>query len=164
MAKVSEQISKGFQGLPPWGKGVVAVVGIVAAGYAVVKIFGLLGGNTSQERQEALDVESELDKEITRTGLTYGRSNYASFANTIETAGFDIGTDEDAIYSVFRKLKNNADYLALTSAWGKPNRKVYEWGIGRNMTLAQFLRYEMNEKEISKINFILQSKNIKYRV
>jgi hypothetical protein len=101
---------------------------------------------------------------LKKTRLTFPESQYRSFAGTIETAGFDVGTDEDAIYNVFGKLKNNADYLALTQAWGKPNRRVYEWGIGRDMTLAQFIRYEMNDKEVRKINGILSSKGIKYRI
>jgi hypothetical protein len=50
------------------------------------------------------------------------------------------------------------------NAWGQPNRKVYEWGIGRNMTLPQYLRYEMSDSEIKKVNEILASKGITYRV
>ena len=133
-------------------------------GFIEYKVFKKLSSTDASDRAEAAAVENELSDEIKKTGLTYPQSQYKSFASTIEIAGFDIGTDEDAIYSVFSKLKNNADYLALANAWGKPNRKVYEWGIGRDMTLAQFIRYEMDESEVKKVNKILASKGIKYRV
>ncbi len=164
MAKITEQISKGFQGLPPWAKGAIAVG--VAAGVAFIafRIFRKFGGESAREAQEANQLENELNTELNKTGLTYPKSQYSTFANEIETAGFDIGTDEDAIYSVFRKLKNNADYLQLNASWGKPNRKVYDFGIGRDMTLPQFLRYEMNDGEIRKINQILSYNKITYRV
>lgn len=164
MAKVTDQISKSFQGLPPWAKGAIAVGTTVIVGFVAYKIFKKLSGTDSTDRAEAAAVETELSQEVKKTGLTYPESQYKSFASQIEIAGFDVGTDEDAIYSVFSKLKNNADFLALTQAWGKPNRKVYDWGIGRDMTLAQYIRYEMSESEVRKINTILNSKGIKYRV
>ena len=61
-------------------------------------------------------------------------------------------------------MKNNADYLALLKAWGKPARTVYEWGIGRKKTLSQFLHSEMSDSEIRKINTILANNKVKYRV
>jgi hypothetical protein len=164
MAKITEQISKSFQGLPPWAKGAIAVGVVAGVAFIGFKIFRKFGGESARETQEANQLENELNTELNKTGLTYPKSQYSTFANEIETAGFDIGTDEDAIYSVFRKLKNNADYLQLNASWGKPNRKVYDFGIGRDMTLPQFLRYEMNDGEIRKINQILSYNKITYRV
>lgn len=163
-SKIGTQLSAKFSELPPWAKGVVGVGGALLVGFIAFRIFKRLSSTEASDRAEASAVESELNEELARTKLTYPQSQYKSFASQIEIAGFDIGTDEAAIYSVFRKLKNNADFLALTQAWGKPNRKVFEWGIGRDMSLAQFLRYEMSESEIRKINDILTSKGIKYRV
>jgi hypothetical protein len=162
--KIASQLSSKFSELPPWAKGVVGVGGLLVVGFIVYKVFKRLSSTEATDRAEAAAVEDELSEELKKTRLTFPESQYRSFAGTIETAGFDVGTDEDAIYNVFGKLKNNADYLALTQAWGKPNRRVYEWGIGRDMTLAQFIRYEMNDKEVRKINGILSSKGIKYRI
>ena len=164
MAIDTKFAKEGFLGLPPWAKGVVAVAVLGVTIYAVYKISKKLGGDEEQDKKEGADVLSELEKAAKKKPATYPASQYKTFANIIETAGFDIGTDEDAIYSTFRKLKSNTDYLMLLIAWGKPNRTVYEWGVGREMTLPQYIRWEMDDSEVKKVNDILQSKGITYRV
>lgn len=106
--------------------------------------------------------QDEIKKEFDPKKLSYPASNYYQMAKAIEIAGFDVGTDEDAIYDVFRLLKTNSDFLALRQAWGK--KKIYDWGIGYVMTLAQFLHWEMSAYETKKINNILKSKGIKYTI
>jgi hypothetical protein len=164
MAINTKFAQKSFLGLPPWAKGVVAVAVIGVVGYAIFKVTQKLGSTEEADRKEDNEVQQELQNEIKKKPATYADSQYRTFANTIETAGFDLGTDEDAIYSTFRKLKNNTDYLKLLTAWGKPNRTVYEWGVGRKMTLPQYIRWEMSDTEVKKVNDILQSKGITYRV
>lgn len=138
--------------------------GGLAVAFGVSKVLKILRPEYKREQNEQKTIESELESETKKTGLTYPLSQYSNFANIIETAGFDVGTDEAAIYNVFRLLKNNADYLQLTKAWGKPTRKIYDWGFGYDMTLPQYIRWEMDAKEAGRINAILKSKNIKYRV
>ena len=140
------------------------VAGGLTAAWGISKILKILRPEYKREQNEQKIIQSELETEAKKTGLSYPQSQYPAFANIIETAGFDVGTDEDAIYTVFRSLKNNADYLALTNAWGKPTRKIYDWGFGYDMTLPQFIRWEMDDSEVAKINAILKSKTIKYRV
>lgn len=113
---------------------------------------------------EKKTVENELKESLKTAPPSFPFSQYQSFARIIQIAGFDLFTDEAAIYTVFRSLKNNTDFLQLTEAWGKPTRTIYDFGIGYKMTLPQFLRWEMDDKEIKKINDILKSKKIKYRV
>jgi len=153
-----------YNNLPPWARGVVGVGVVAGAGYGIYKLIKFLSAENKAEKKETQLVKGELETEVAKTGLSYPGSQYLTFANVIETAGFDIGTDEEAIYSTFRKLNNNADYLQLLSAWGKPNRTIYDWGIGYDMTLPQYLRYEMGDDEINKINYILKSKGITYKV
>jgi hypothetical protein len=164
MAINTKFAQKSFLGLPPWAKGVVAVAVIGVVGYAIYKINQKLGDTEEADRKEEGEVQNELAEESKKKPASYPDSQYRTFANTIETAGFDVGTDEAAIYSTFRKLKNNTDYLKLLTAWGKPNRKIYDWGMGYNYTLPQYIRYEMSDSEVKKVNDILQSKGIKYRV
>lgn len=140
----------------------IGVGGVVA--YFVAQVAKRFTTETKRLTEEKKAVESELAQAIKQKPLSYPESQYQSMARVIQIAGFDVGTDEDAIYSVFRRLKNNADYLALAQAWGKPTRKVYEWGIGRDMTLQQFIRWEMDQKEVSKINSILKARKIKYSI
>lgn len=164
MAVNTKFAQQSFLGLPPWAKGLVAVTVLGVAVYAAYKITQKLSGQDEQDSKEDKDVVSEIERESKKKPASYADSQYKTFANTIETAGFDVGTDEAAIYSTFRKLKNNTDYLKLLNAWGKPNRTVYEWGVGRKMTLPQYIRWEMNDSEVKKVNDILNSKGITYRV
>lgn len=164
MAVNTKFAQQSFLGLPPWAKGIVAVTVLGVVVYATYKISQKLGGEEEQDRKEDKDIVSEIEQESKKKPASYADSQYKTFANTIETAGFDLGTDEAAIYSTFRKLKNNTDYLKLLNAWGKPNRTVYEWGVGRKMTLPQYIRWEMSDTEVKKVNDILKSKGITYRV
>jgi hypothetical protein len=164
MAINTKFAQKSFTGLPTWAKGIIGVAVVGVTIYALYKLKNTLSGDKESDNKEGRDVLNELEKESKKKQASYAPSQYKTFANTIETAGFDVGTDEAAIYSTFRKLKNNTDYLMFLNAWGQPNRKVYEWGIGRNMTLPQYLRYEMSDSEIKKVNEILASKGITYRV
>jgi hypothetical protein len=145
-------------------KPIVALgIGATAAYFIgkALKQFTTEGRRLEAEKKE---VEKELTESLKTQPPSFPVSQYQSFARIIQIAGFDLGTDEDAIYSVFNSLKNNTDFLQLTEAWGKPTRTIYDFGIGYKMTLPQFLRWEMDDKEIKIINDILKYKNIKYRV
>jgi len=164
MAVNTKFAQQSFQGLPPWAKGVISIGVLAGVGYLIYRITKKLGEEPLRDATEDKQIKDELETEIKKTPLTYGTSQYATFANNIQEAGYDVGTDEDAIYAVFRKIKNNADYLALLKAWGKPTRTVYEWGIGRKKTLTQFIHSEMDSSEIKKINTILMNNKVKYRI
>lgn len=87
--------------------------------------------------------------------------SFLNLADKIYAAGFDaFGTDEETIYNVFLSLKNNTDFEKLDKAFGE-RRAEYTLG---SRSLVQFLRSELNASEIAKVNKILASKNITYRV
>jgi len=122
-----------------------------------------------RNQQETKNIDSELEAAKQKHKLSYPLSQYATFAKVIDTAGFGAGTDEQAIYSVFKKLNNNADYLQLLKAWGNPTRQVYPdyflfYSTGFKMTLPQYLRDDMSNDEIKVINNILAAKGITYRI
>lgn len=164
MAVNTKFAQQSFQGLPPWAKGIISVGILAGLGYVIYKVTQKFGEEPQRDATEDKQIKDELEEAIKKNPLSYGPSQYATFANNIQEAGFDVGTDEEAIYSIFRKIKNNADYLALLKAWGKPTRTVYEWGIGRKKTLTQFLKSEMSDSEIRKINTILSNNKVTYRV
>lgn len=163
-SKNTQFIQKGFSDLPQWAKGVISVGLLAGSAFLIYKLVKKFGSDERREVEQNANINQELQQESQKNPLTFAKSQYSSFADTIQTAGFDVGTDEAAIYSVFNKLKNNADYLALIAAWGKPTRTIYDWGMPYKMTLPQFLRWEMSDTEVQKINKILSSKNIKYRI
>ena len=117
----------------------------------------LLGFNTSVEA--AKSDQAKLIQQGQKA--SYLDSQYKVFADAIYSAGFDVlfGTDEDAIYSVFNKMNNDLDVNKLIVAFGA--RRI-EFST-RVESLAQFLRSELDDREIEQINKILSTKNIKYR-
>ncbi|MCL1867750.1 MAG: annexin [Paludibacter sp.] len=90
---------------------------------------------------------------------SYTQSQYVSFADTLFAAMNGLGTDEDAIYNVFYKMKNKIDVLKLIDAYGVRN-KAFMFGTGKN--LSESLRDELSTSEMSKLNVILQTKGIDY--
>jgi hypothetical protein len=173
MAVDTKFAKESFTGLPTWAKGVVAVSIIGGVIYLIYQL--QKGGSIIKTPEEKIDAEEakqqqeELEKEIKKKPLTYPLSQYKTFANGIEEACNEEGTDEEAIYSIFRKLKSNADYLALQKAWGNPTRFVTpSWYIfyttGKRFTIPQLLRNDMSDSEIKKINQILANNKITYRI
>jgi len=142
----------------------VYVAGGVAIAFGVKKVLDFFKPERKRQESQTKEQEAELETAKKTAPLTYPKTQYNNFADIIQTAGFSLGTDEAAIYSVFRKLQNNADYLALAQAWGKPTRTIYDFGLPYKLTLPQFIRWEMSDGEAGKINTILKAKNIKYRV
>lgn len=147
-----------IQQAPPWAKGVLIVAGTATAVFVGYKIYKKIE-SLKQTRDERLD---ERAFEKTGITLTYPVSNYVQFADSLYAARSGnkvLGTDEDAIYAVIEKMKNDLDVLNLIQAFGS-RRKSFSW---EDANLGGFLADELNEKEIEKVNSMLASKNIKYR-
>ena len=141
----------------------------VGVAFGVKKVLDLIKPERKRDESEKKDIESELETESKKNKATYPKSQYAAFCSTISEAIFGGGTDEAAIYNVFRALKNDTDYLSLVKAWGSPTRQVFPdyfvfYSTGKKLSLPAALRYDMDSKECAKINAILKSKGIKYRI
>jgi len=89
----------------------------VGVAFGVKKVLDLIKPERKRDESEKKDVESELEAESKKNKASYPKSQYAAFASTIAEAIFGGGTDEAAIYAVFRALKNDTDYLSLVKAW-----------------------------------------------
>jgi len=152
-----------------WIKLGTYVAGGIAVAYGVKKVLDYFKPERQREQNEGKQQQSELEQSQAKQKASYPKSVYSAWCNVIENAIFDYGTDEEAIYDVFRKLKNNTDYLMLVNAWGSPKRQVYPdafvfYSTGKKLTLPGALRDDMSTSEIKKINQILASKGIKYRI
>ena len=144
----------------------IALGGTVA--YIIYKKF-IQTDEKKRGKDETKNIESELDEAKKKKPLSYPLSQYATFCNVLVTATQDAGTDNEAVYAVFRKIKNNADYLQLLKTWGNPTRQVYpDWiffySTGYKMTLPQLLRHDMPSEKIQKINNILAGNGVTYRI
>ena len=132
-------------------------------GGALMLILILLFRKKSAAAQE----QQALTNESTAAGTTnFPASQFFAWANRLEQAMFDVGTDEDAIVAVFGNLINNADFLALKTAFGVRN---YTGGfvpgfLSDDLSLDGWLQQELDNSEIAQLNNILANKGITYRI
>jgi hypothetical protein len=138
-----------------------------AIALGVYKVLGKEIKSAFQKKKNKQMFEKEKDPGVV---LTYKPSQYITWADKIEDA-FNVSflnfTDEDAIYSIMRKLKTNNDWLELNKAYGKrtyynPISPTYIFGKSINMLTS--LQLELDTTEKNKVNAILKSKGIKYRI
>jgi hypothetical protein len=146
---------------------VVIFAGVVYGSYKLIKYFGAGGKSDRAQRQEDNAWNQEIDKinQNPATRQTISKAQSLSLANKIFAAIDGVGTDEDAIMDAFRVLKNNADFAALNAAFGK--RKVssgvpFVSDVTGN--LSTVLGSELDTNEVAKINLLLQTKGIRYRI
>lgn len=98
-------------------------------------------------------VLNELDKDINVSKLSYQLSYYGIWANDLFTAMEGVGTDEDAIYDIFKKMQTKDDVLQLITAFGVEDEE----------TLTQWIASELSTDERDTLNRLLSDKNINYQ-
>lgn len=114
---------------------------------------------TAAEKKDVKVLEQQGQK------ATYLDSNYKQFADGLYAARaanapfFWGGTNEEAMYNIFNKMKNDLDIVKLTEAFGS-RRLSYSL---QNANLGGFLKDELNEEELNIINTGLRSKKINYQ-
>lgn len=137
----------------------------VGIGWLFYDIF--IKGKSSEDKRE-LEQNQEIQQNTQEP--TYPDSQYYTFADTLESAMENAGTDEESVYRVFRKIKNNKDYLFLQKAFGN---RTYSGELFGGLTslvdptedsLEQWLQKELNSEEIGKVNKILSNNGVKYRI
>jgi len=130
---------------------IIAGAGIYIA-YRIIK----KKSPTAEEKKDIKKLESEGQK------ANYSDSNYKQFADSLYAArsGNNIfGTNEDAIYNIFKKMKNDLDVTKLVEAFG--NRRLsYSFQSGN---LGAFMNDELDEDELNIVNTDLRSKKINYQ-
>ena len=117
--------------------------------------------NSTQSNKDTSELINEESEAAEAEGITlsYPLSNYNIWADSLQAAMFDAGTDESVIYNVFNKLKNPRDLLQLIKAFGVRPYYTFGWKQG-NYNLGQWFTEELSTSEFDKINAILKSKNI----
>ena len=152
-----------------WVKLGVYVAGGVAVAFGVKKVLDYFKPDRKRNEGEQKQIESELEAAEKKSKASYPASTYAGWAASIAQAIFGFGTYNDVIVNIFRKLKNDTDFLMLQKAWGNPTRQVYPDGFvfystGAKLTLSAALRDDMSSDYIKLINKILSNKGIKYQI
>lgn len=120
-------------------------------------------GDYSDEKELIQSINKEQQK-LSRQGmsLSYPTFQYKSYAEILKNAMGGLGTDENSIYNVMSKMKNNLDLSELIKQYGthiyavSPIRFLY-------LDLSGWLTEELNTKELNKVNNILAENNITYK-
>jgi hypothetical protein len=130
------------------------IAGGLFVGYKLIQFF--TGSSNS------INAASNEIKVLNAKGVkaTYPDSNYTQWASAIVSAGFNtLGTNEDAIYAIFKKMVNDLDVAKLIVAFG--NQRV-EFSF-QKMPLGAWLSSELDSNELEIVNKILRDRNIKYQ-
>lgn len=146
------------------------IVMLVGGAIGLVVLYKALSGFVSNQngRQEVQGASDELDRlnQSPATRQKMSRYQAEQTANSIFTAMDGYTTYEDAIYVAFRQIKNNADFLAVTMAFGTRTISSGQWSIVNDMkgTMTQCLQDELDSDERAKVNAILKARNIRFRI
>jgi len=128
-----------------------------AVGYGAYKLFtALFSKNTTLEKAAA------DEKKFKAQGIkqSYPDGQYNVFADSLESAFiYWAGTDEDTIFSIMDKMKNNLDVSKLIQAFGTRRQEF----TLMNYSLGAFITDELSSADISKINQMFANKGITYR-
>lgn len=127
---------------------------IIKSGIVIIAlIFGLIIYNDFKKRSSGKSAIKELDKDIDTNYLSYPTSYYAIWAQDVYRAVNGIGTNEQAVFDVFKKLKNKDDVLQLITAFG----------VKDGETLSQWLIGDLGDDDKETLNRLLSDKNINYQ-
>jgi ABC-type bacteriocin/lantibiotic exporter with double-glycine peptidase domain len=149
------------------GKKIAILVGVVIAGYIVYRLTkGVV--KEKDNRSEVQEAYNELDKmnQTPQTAQTITKFQAEQYANTIFTAVDGWETDEDAIAKVFYRMKNNADFLAVSKAFGirKISSGRFNPEPDYKATMTEAIHIDMDTDEKKRLNDILIKKKIKFRI
>ena len=134
-----------------WVKLALTIVVIGVAGWLLT--FLLLKG-ISMVKNKILEgkLVDRANAEIKDGDVTLTPSELSNMADRLHAAMAGVGTDEEAVYAVFRQLRTRSDLMALVKAFG----------IRKGESLSQWLTSDLSRKEIEKVNAILINNRINY--
>ncbi len=164
--------------MPPWGKAIL----VIGTG-AIVTIVGFKIYNGIKSKKEEKDANkageianSELG-DLSKQGVdpTMSDSQFEGMAQSLVQAMNGCGTDEAMIYSVFSKIKNEADVRKMIAVFGVRYYEPCPLEAPASYTkylfddkafgggLPTWLSYDLSDTEIAKINAILKTNGLTYQ-
>jgi mannitol-specific phosphotransferase system IIBC component len=164
-----EKAREVYTNLDPRVRLFVQLMGVAVGTIIVFKILKAVkqAQEDTANRNETQSTANELQvlnqNPATKQTITTGQAN--SYANKIFASMNGKGTYEDEIVDVFKKIKNDADFLAISKSFGTRTIESRVWLVEDfRGTLIQCLADELSSGYVTDINNILKSKKIKYRV
>lgn len=174
-----------YKELPSWAKGVIVVGGAAVVYLTATRIIRSIKnvGRQKDARKTQSEVKSELS-DLVKQGVkkSFPDSQYNAWADKIEKQfdGVDWKQnwfDKDvpiigqwsgsgkSVAEIFKQLKNNADFLALVSAYGiRTYDQAGVWTGDFTGNLYQAIQDELDKGEIDALNALLKKKSITYQV
>lgn len=168
-SSIGGSVKSVYGDLSPRAKNIVIITGVIVGSILLFKVIKQLKGVRDRvaARDEAQATADELEEanQSVSTKQTLSQSQVEAIANSMYAAMDGYGTYEDNIYAGFKQMKNNADFLAVSKAYGirTVHSKVY-FVSDVTTTLIPALQSELSQGWLDYINELLQSKGIKYRV
>lgn len=156
------------------------VKAIIAAGVGLLGYSIYRGIKRRQEERDLLQAAQAANSELgqlANQGVhpSYSDSQFEQFCVKIDGAVAGCGTDEEAIFDVFRAMRNEADIRKLVSTFGVRYLTPCEysdpvsytiWLVNRQAypgDLASFLATDLSSGDIREINEILRGNGIEYQ-
>lgn len=179
-----------YNGLPSWAKGVVVIGGIAIVYFTTKSILKRikLSAESKKDRETIQTQENEIkNMETTGTRASFPESQYKTWASQIKSQyggcdgswgrtmltfipptwlGDTMWSNSGAMTAnIFFKLKNNIDFLKLSSAFGVA---TYDqcglWNGDFTGNLQSAIVDELDENERASLNKILKKNGITYSV
>ena len=167
---MSSKIYSYYKELPSWAKGVVVVGGIAIVYFTSKQIIARVKKNAEKKDAQTSvdDAKAELEQ-IVRSGVkpTINKSQADAYAEKIvkQFQGADLTLGSYAVVdSIFKQLKNNADFLLLKASFGVRTYPDALWGNVTNVTLESAIQDELTQMRINDLNKTLAKQGITYKV
>ena len=132
------------------------------------KIFDMLLNLFGQRNEDLIKENNntalELAKdEVNEANLSYSKNQYTHFADGIYTAlQSSMSEDEMAVWDIFKKIKNNDDFLQLEISYNV--RPIGFYGFRTEMNLSQSIRSLFSANEINTCNYLLRTNGVTKRI
>jgi hypothetical protein len=134
--------------------------------YKIIKVSQNIASNdlNRSEEQSTADELQRLNQNPS-TKQSISNAQASAYANSLKASMSGVGTYEDQIKSVFWKLKNDADFLAISKAFGTQVISSGSWFVPDfSGTLISCLQSELDVNDINSINQIFIKKKMKARI
>jgi hypothetical protein len=171
------------------GLGVVVYVGLkisksitakAAAAKANIEVTGFVsdlnnlqsqGINPSYQESQYKQWADSIQTQFTGCDPSLDCNSSLNFSCLSNCSGSDWVKDDSCysdsgkiVYGILKQLNNDADFLALQTAWGIRSYTKHTWcgGDVPNVTLSAASADQLSTDEIGGLNLLLKSKSIKY--
>ena len=165
---------KYYERQPPAVK-IIVVAGLGLLGYSIYRSI-----KHNQDEKDAAKAAAAAAGELAQLAAqgihpTYDDSQFYVFINSLVQAMTGCGTDESAIYQVFRQMRNEADIRRLIQLFGVQYYQPCVWTSPVSYSiwqvndkayggdLATWLSYDLSDSEISNINNVLKGNGLTFQ-